>query len=279
MRHYDFLDPAERERLFHRAPEPFDADADPGLLGVALGATLYSPATRPRLADDIERRAARGVTSMVLCLEDSIADADVGDAECNVARSVTRATLRAGWTVRCCSSGSAHRSRSRCIVDGLGDAAHVLTGFVLPKFAEDIGVVLPGRDRGRECAHRPHVARHAGDRVAARRSTRETRAETLVAVRRLLDKHREHVLAVRIGATDMSAAYGLRRSRDHTVYDVGLVRDVISDVVNVFGRADGGFIVTGPVWEYFSGSERMFKPLLRETPFHQVTTSASCAPN
>ena len=72
---------------------------------------------------------------------------------------------------------------------------------------------------------------------------------------------------MRIGATDMSAAYGLRRSRDHTVYDVGLIRDVISDVVNIFGREDGGYPITGPVWEYFSGSERMFKPLLRETPF------------
>ncbi len=95
----------------------------------------------------------------------------------------------------------------------------------------------------------------------------ESRAQTLTAIRQLLDKHREHVLAVRIGATDMSAAYGLRRSRDHTVYDIGLIRDVISDVVNIFGRQDGGYPITGPVWEYFSGSERMFKPLLRETPF------------
>jgi hypothetical protein len=38
-------------------------------------------------------------------------------------------------------------------------------------------------------------------------------------------------------------------------------------VVNVLGRAVGGFPVTGPVWEHFPASERVFKPLLRETPF------------
>jgi citrate lyase beta subunit len=74
--------------------------------------------------------------------------------------------------------------------------------------------------------------------------------------------------AVRIGATDLSAAYGLRRSRDVTAYDVRVLADVISAVVNVFGRAgDGGYPVTGPVWEYLGGAERMFKPQLRTSPF------------
>lgn len=71
------------------------------------------------------------------------------------------------------------------------------------------------------------------------------------------------MLAVRLGATDLCAAYGLRRPRDLTVYDLHLIADVIADVVNVLGRADDtGFVVSGPVWEYFSGAERMFKPQL-----------------
>jgi hypothetical protein len=47
-----------------------------------------------------------------------------------------------------------------------------------------------------------------------------------------------------------------------------VIADVIADVVNIFGRADGtGWVITGPVWEYFSGPERIFKPQLRESPF------------
>ena len=47
-----------------------------------------------------------------------------------------------------------------------------------------------------------------------------------------------------------------------------MVADVISAAVNVFGRADGpGYPIAGPVWEYYSGTERVFKPQLRESLF------------
>ena len=76
------------------------------------------------------------------------------------------------------------------------------------------------------------------------------------------------MLAVRIGATDLSAVYGLRRPPELTIYDVRIVADVIADVVNVLGRQDGtGYTVTGPVWEYFGSRERLFKPQLRQSPF------------
>src|SRR3954447_19186612 len=96
----------------------------------------------------------------------------------------------------------------------------------------------------------------------------EHRPGALLAIRDLLAGHRQHVLALRIGATDLSAVFGLRRRRELTVYDIRVVADAIADVVNVFGRADGsGYPVTGPVWEYFPTAERLFKPQLRESPF------------
>ncbi|MEU7032769.1 HpcH/HpaI aldolase/citrate lyase family protein [Streptomyces sp. NPDC046237] len=84
MRHFGHIPSAMRAGLFHQEPAEFTADSPASTLAVALGATLYSPATRPRLADDVRKQAARGVVSMVLCLEDSIADADVEAAETNL---------------------------------------------------------------------------------------------------------------------------------------------------------------------------------------------------
>src|ERR1017187_2991616 len=94
----------------------------------------------------------------------------------------------------------------------------------------------------------------------------ESRASELLAVRALLIKHLDAVLAVRIGATDLCGLFGLRRSSDLTVYDLAVVREVIADILNVLGR-DGRFVVTGPVWEYFARGERIFKPQLRLSPF------------
>lgn len=113
MRHFGHIAPEVRQRLFHQEPCAFTAGSPPRLLSAALGATLYSPATRPRLADDIVKQAAGGVVSMVLCLEDSIDDADVGPARRTSSGSSPLSPPAPGRNRPCCSSGSAPRSRYR----------------------------------------------------------------------------------------------------------------------------------------------------------------------
>jgi citrate lyase beta subunit len=266
MRHFDFLDADERSRLFLRDPEGFSVDDDPDLLGVALGATLYCPATRPALARDIIRRAALGVMSMVVCLEDSVADSELVAAERN-AVSQLREVAQSGAKLPMLFVRVRTWEQITMLVTALGEHAGVLTGFVVPKFAEDTGgpyleaVVASGELIGRRLLVMPVLE-------SAEMGYLETRASSLLAARRLLDKYREHVPAVRVGATDLSGAYGLRRAQEFTVWDLRVVSDVISAVVNVFGRVESGnYVVAGPVWEYFSATERMFKPQLRESPF------------
>ncbi|MQY02642.1 HpcH/HpaI aldolase/citrate lyase family protein [Actinomadura macrotermitis] len=266
MRHFDHIDTALRKHLFFRHPRGFDRHDDPAVLAVALGATLYSPATRPDLAGDIAKAARRGVTSLVVCLEDAIADAELTAAEANAVAQLRLLHARGGPApllfVRVRAAGQIGD-----LVDRLGDAAALLSGFVLPKFTAASGG--PFLDAIAAAAERTGLRLYAMPVIESREAVyAETRAALLGEVAALLDKHRERVLAVRLGATDLSAAYGLRRPPDLTIYDIGPVAGAISDVVNVLGRADGsGFVVTGPVWEYFSAGERIFKPQLRQTPF------------
>jgi citrate lyase beta subunit len=265
MRHFGFLDPDELDRLFARAPEPLPAGAEPERVGAALGATLYCPATRPQLAQDIRRRAAGGVISFVVCLEDAVADADVTVAESNAIAQLK--ALAADEDRPLVFVRVRGVEQIALLVEGLGQDADVLAGFVLPKFTEECGaayleaVAVASAALGRRLWAMPVLE---GPEIAFV----ETRQPSLLAARRLVDKYREHVPAVRIGATDLSGAYGLRRGREFTVWDIRVVADAISAVVNVFGRADGGrYVVAGPVWEYFPTPERMFKSQLRETPF------------
>ncbi|WP_141577286.1 HpcH/HpaI aldolase/citrate lyase family protein [Actinomadura sp. WMMA1423] len=272
MRHFDHIDAARRKHLFYRHPRPFGRHDDPAVLAVALGATLYCPATRPLLAADIERAARRGVMSMVVCLEDAIGDDEVEAGEANLV-----AQLR---TLHGCSGprdveGPLLFVRVRDprqigdLVGRLGDAAELVSGFVLPKFTAPAGgafldALADASDAsGLRLLAMPVI--ESPEAVYA-----ETRSEMLHDIARLLAKHRSRILAVRLGATDMSAAYGLRRPPDLTIYDIRPVAGVICDVVNILGRADGtGHVVTGPVWEYFAQGERMFKPQLRQSPFER----------
>jgi len=266
MRHFGFLGPDERERLFLRAPVEFGADAEPERIGVSLGATLYCPATRPRLAHDIVRRAALGVAALVVCLEDSVRDCDLAAAELNAVAQLREAAAT-GADLPLIFVRVRNAAQIPMLVAGLGEHAGVLTGFVVPKFTEESGgayfdeVIAAGEVLGRRLLVMPVL--ESPDLAFV-----ESRLASLAGARQLIDKYRDLVPAVRIGATDLSGAYGLRRSREFTVWDVRVVADVISAVVNVFGRTDGGgYVVAGPVWEYYSATERMFKPQLRESPF------------
>ncbi|MET8636700.1 HpcH/HpaI aldolase/citrate lyase family protein [Streptomyces sp. NPDC004096] len=267
MRHFGHIAPEERRRLFHREPAVFTADAPARVLAVALGATLYSPATRPQLADDVVKQAGRGVVSMVLCLEDSIDDADVVDAEENLVRQFTDLAGRPDVELPLLFIRVRVPEQIPDLVARLGPAVRLLSGFVLPKFTEERGVPFLEALTGAVAA--------SGRRLFAMPVLEspsllylETRRETLEGIFRTVDKYRDRVLALRLGVTDFCSSYGLRRAPDMTAYDVQIVASVIADVVNVLGRADGtGFTVTGPVWEYFRAQERMFKPQLRRSPF------------
>ncbi|MCX5184373.1 HpcH/HpaI aldolase/citrate lyase family protein [Streptomyces sp. NPDC059837] len=271
MRHFGHIAPEERQRLFHREPCVFTADSPARVLAAALGATLYSPATRPHLADDVIKQAGRGVVSMVLCLEDSIDDAEVVGAEENLVRQFADLAGRPESDgllpllfVRVREPGQIPD-----LVQRLGESVRLLSGFVLPKFTEERGVPFLEALTAAESA--------SGRRLFAMPVLEspgllylESRRETLEGISRVVDKYRDRVLALRLGVTDFCSAYGLRRAPDMTAYDVQIVASVIADVVNMLGRSDGtGFTVTGPVWEYFRVQERMFKPQLRRSPFQE----------
>lgn len=269
MRHFEHVAAHHRKRLFFRQPRAFDRDSDPGALAVALGATLYCPATRPALAEDILKAARHGAMSMVICLEDSIPDAQVAAAEANAVAQLRR-LHESGRPVPLLFVRVRAPEQIPDLARRLGGAIDLVSGFVLPKFSGEAGEAFLEAVRDtiplgtRRLLAMPVI--ESREAVYA-----ETRAGLLQDVARVLAKHADLVLAVRIGATDMCAAYGLRRPPDLTIYDIHPVAGVIADVVNVLGRADGGgFVVTGPVWEYFSAGERMFKPQLRQAPFERV---------
>jgi hypothetical protein len=80
---------------------------------------------------------------------------------------------------------------------------------------------------------------------------KESRTHTLQTIKEILEQYKNLVLNVRIGATDFSSLFGLRRSPDMTIYDITPIRDCVADIINIFGRVDASYVISGPVWEYF----------------------------
>src|SRR5690606_3450865 len=266
MHHFGHIALEVRKRLFYREPCAFTPDSPARLLSAALGATLYSPATRPRLAEDVVKQAGRGVVSMVLCLEDSISDADVAAGEANLVSQFAELDGVTGVELPLLFVRVRTPEQIPDLVRRLGPAVRLLSGFVLPKFTEERGMPFLEALADAEAT--------SGRRLFAMPVLespellyRESRVEVLEGIFRSVDKYRDRVLALRLGVTDFCSSYGLRRGPDMTAYDIQVVASVIADVVNMLARADGtGFTVTGPVWEYFRVKARMCKPQLRQSP-------------
>ncbi len=267
MRHFAHLSPAREAALFHRCPQEVAPDADRLSLATALGATLYAPGTRSGLAGDARAQGARGVTSMVFCLEDAVADDDLVAAEGNVVAALVE--LDGQPSLPWIFVRIRDLAQLRRLVTGPAGRSSALAGVVLPKFsaltggAELLAEVEAASERlGRRLWAMPVLE-------SPEIIYNEGRLESLMAIRALADAYPDVVLALRVGATDLCGLYGLRRDRDLTIYDIAVVRDCLADIVNVCAR-DAAHVVTGPVWEYFANAERLFVSPLRVTPFEQA---------
>ncbi|MNW53311.1 hypothetical protein D3C74_308690 [compost metagenome] len=98
---------------------------------------------------------------------------------------------------------------------------------------------------------------------------KETRLDALIHIKNVLDENKELVLNVRIGATDFSSRFGLRRSHGVTIYDISVIRDCMSDIINLIGRVGDNYVISGPVWEYFSSTVRVSKQI-KDCPYEET---------
>lgn len=90
---------------------------------------------------------------------------------------------------------------------------------------------------------------------------KESRITQLLGIKKILDEFKPYVLQVRVGGTDFSSVFGVRRGVDYSLYDIMTVRECLSDIINVCGR-NNDYIISGPVWEYFRApKELMFDEL------------------
>lgn len=270
MRYFNYLPATQQEALFFLPPEAIAVD-NQHLLEHALGATLYMPATRPTISQDIIAGKLKGLMSMVLCLEDAIGDNEVSVAERSLGNHLEQMALAVIEGLIDVEDIPLIFVRVRSvaqmghIAELLEENIALLTGFVFPKFTIENGneyfesLVEVNRYRKRPIYGMPILESPEIIYV-------EHRHKSLLEIKKLLDQYRKLVLNVRIGATDFSGLFGLRRNKDMTIYDIRVIESCITDIINVFTRPGSDYVIPGPVWEFYS-SERVLKPKLRHGVF------------
>lgn len=275
MQHFNYLTSEQQEETFFKPPEHFEKYTDRSYLAYALGAVLYMPGNRFSIAEDIISCKNRDLTSTVFCLEDAIGDLNLAETEQNLVNQVSqiRRALDDGQALGVELPLMFIRVRNseqmRRIVEKMGDDARILTGFVFPKFRADaLGAeYFETLKEMNQSSLGPFYAMPILESPEV--IYRESRVREMLAIKKLVDAHRELVLNIRMGATDFSGLFGIRRGPDVTIYDIAAIRDTIADMLNIFNRADSDYVISGPVWEYFGNGGRVLKHQLRQQPFEE----------
>ena len=250
MRHHAY----NSDFTFVKAPMEFNKYTDRDTLQYCLGATLYMPGTKD-IKDKIVNHELP-VTSFVMCCEDAIKEEDLPAAEQNIldhmdyfadmidAGKLTHDDIPLIF-VRVRNPEQFKRFAARITPR----QASVLTGFNFPKFNSSnaqqvmytlvevnnrLGVVLYGMP----ILEGPEVA------------FRELRNKELLLLRNILEPYKHLILNIRVGGTDMSSLFGVRRGINSTVYDIMPVRDALADILKFFNRYCD-YCVSAAVWEYF----------------------------
>lgn len=270
MSYFDYLNKEQKNKIFCIKPMEEPLDIDKEILAHALGATLYMPGISYKSINNIIDNKIPGLMSTVFCLEDAVNDIEVDVAEENLFMQlkVLLSLKEKGGSLPFIFIRVRNVEQLKRIIMKLGTSLQVLTGFVFPKFNVEVGyeyfehLADTNKLIGKKLYGMPILE---GPEVIYL----ESRDKYIIEIKRLLDRYKDLVLNVRMGGTDLSGLYGLRRSPELTIYDIAVIRDFIADLVNVFSRPHDGYVISGPVWEYFSSGSRVLKPQLRQTPFQE----------
>lgn len=272
MKYYNNLSEEMRKEVFYLEPSEIDRDGDKDILAYSLGATIYMPGTRETICEDIIQMSKDNVKAIVLCLEDAIYDRDLNQAEQTLIKCLSKLDkmIKAGEIAYQDIPLIFIRNRNpRHLYDfalKLGTLIKLITGFALPKFdstnAYDYlnNISILSKETEKMLYAMPIFE---SEEIIQW----ESRKKSLEEINKVLSEFKDYVLNIRIGATDFSSIFGIRRGYDITIYDIHIIKDCIVDLINNFARYDRDFVISGPVWEYFSSGDRILKPQLRQTPF------------
>ena len=219
----------------------------------STGPLLYCPANRVSVVDSIMKERFGTGYSLALCLEDTIGDCHVAQAEDILIRS-----LKQIW--------KAHKiltfflpeifirvrkaSQMSNLLERLGSAQAIVSGFIIPKLDlhnidEYIQMVLQINNPENKTFYVMPIMESASIVMPDRR------AGVLYEMKERLQEIEKYILNIRVGGNDLCHLFGFRRRCNESIHRILPIANIFADIITVFGM---DYVISGPVWEYYGGS-------------------------
>lgn len=218
----------------------------------SVGALLYCPANKKTIADSVIHEKFGTKYSLALCLEDTINDNYVTEAEQDLISSIHQIFesfqdhpfYLPKIFIRVRNAGQIER-----LTKAFGESIKVITGYIIPKFtADNASSYIEEMIRANEQASRKlyMMPIYESSSIIDLRH----RIDILYDLKDRLSHVEDLVLNIRVGGNDLCHMFGFRRHCDESIHQIRPVADIFSDIITVYGM---DYVVSGPVWEYYSG--------------------------
>lgn len=265
---------------FYKDPISFNKNSPKEFLQYCLGATLYMPSTK-NIAHKIVSKELIGLSSLVMCFEDAISLNELPAGEENVINELLylhnciEKNIITYENLPLIFLRVRNVEQFQSFISQLdADLLKVITGFVLPKFysanaCEYYNIIRNLNGEYSTTLYAMPIIE--GELVA----NIETSLEELIKLKEIIVENSDLTLNVRIGGTDFSSFYSLRRGINATIYDLVVVKNIISNILNVFTRHNSEIVISAPVWEYFLATEQNIKVLDENLTMNHVLNSSN----
>ncbi len=239
------------------------------LLYYSVGALLYCPANRKNIVESIVRHRFGTKYSLALCLEDTIRDDSVTEAEHILtqtlhslyAQSVQHNFYMPKLFVRVRNAQQIGRIRK-----AFGESAQLVTGFILPKFSlENADSYIQEVIKANEAISTPVYAMPIFESPSI--IDLRNRSEILYTLKEKLDMIEDRILNIRVGGNDLCHMFGFRRHDDESIHQIRPIAAIFSDIITVYGM---DYVVSGPVWEYYHSNN------WKKGLYHEIADDKLC---
>lgn len=222
------------------------------LLYYSVGALLYSPANNETIIDSIINHKFGTKYSLALCLEDTIRDDCVAEAEQKLIDSINRLyrhTAEKDFYLPKIFVRVRSPKQIMSLYSAFGESAALISGFILPKFSLEnadayIREIIDVNEHSAVPVYTMPIY-ESSDIIDLR-----NRYDILYALKDKLAGIEDRVLNIRVGGNDLCHLFGFRRHSNESIHQLRPIANIFSDIITVYGM---DYVISGPVWEYYNG--------------------------
>ncbi len=255
MRYFENYSKELLEKVFFKSPEYFIKTESIDFLKLTLGAQLVTPMTNTEIAKNIVNKKYKDLITNVWDLEDGSGNIDrnllINNLKCNLQIYTKEIESR-----------KIDVNQLPFIFIRVKDLEMLKE---IESFSEDLkycnGIVIPKVESNtlemylkiiKEINKKENITLYALPILESSNVIIQKEAiNNLYKIKKITDRYKDIILNISTGGTDFSGKYGIRRKVDSNIYQLQVVNQCLTNILNIF-TFESNYMVTAPVWEYFS---------------------------